>query len=165
MINLEEYKDYLVDKYRHECDNNETQRQKRLSLLNSKYKNEYLENIIISTYNFANKIIEMSENNYYGYIEIPLESEPNITYIELNLTGAWMSDTIVRDSKNNFYSIGLLMKIFGNFFLINPCKVEINEEIDEDDDFLIVSEIPSYYLYIQCKKEIIENAKIKVLKK
>lgn len=164
-INLEEYKCYLVNKYNHECDNNEKQRQKRISLLNNKYKNEYLENIIVGTYNFINKIIEISENNYYGYIEIPLETEPEIIYIDLDLTGGWKSDTIVSDSENNFYSVSLLKKIFGQFFSIEPCKIEFHEEIDEDDDFLILSEIPNYYLYIQCKKEIIDNArKTKVLR-
>jgi len=158
-INIEEYKFYLINKYRYECDNNEIQREKRLSLLNKLYKDEYLESIIIGTYNFANKIIEMSENNYNGYIEIPLENEPKIIDIFLNLTGGWMSDTIVSDSENNFYSIGLLKQIFGKFFYIEPNRVEFTEELDEDDDFSILSEIPSYYLYIQCKKEVIDNAK------
>ena len=74
-----------------------------------------------------------------------------------------MSDTIINDSENNFYSIDLLRNIFGYSFIIEPCKTEITEELDGDDEFLILSEIPSYYLYIQCKKEIIDNAKTKVL--
>jgi len=65
-INLEEYKCYLINSYEHECDNNEFERDKRKILLNSKYKNEYLENIIVGTYDFINKIIEISENNYPG---------------------------------------------------------------------------------------------------
>jgi len=158
-FSLEEYKYYLVNSYKHECDNNEILRQKRFSLLNNKYGNEYLENIIIGTYNFVNKIIEISGNYYYGYIKIPLENEPDITYIDLNLTGGWKSDTIVRDSENNFYSIDLLKKIFGYSFSIEPCKIEITEEYHEYGDFSILSEIPTYYLYIQCKKEIIDNVK------
>ena len=102
----------------------------------------------------------MSENNYHGFLEFPLEREPKIIYIELNLTGGWMSDTIVSDSESNFYSIGLLRKIFGPFLTIEPCKVELVEEFVDYDDFSILSEIPSYSLYIQCKKEIIESAKV-----
>lgn len=155
-ICLNEYKEYLVNSYKHECDNNEIEKNKRFVLLSKKYTDEFLVDIIIGTYSFANKIITISENDYYGFIRIPLESEPDIKFIELDLTGGWMSDTIVKDSDNNFYSLGLLRKIFGDLFIIEPCKVEISEEFDEGDDISILSEIPSYYLYIQCKKEIID---------
>lgn len=156
-IGLEEYKTYLIDAYKHECDNTESERLKRTAILEKKYSNEYLESIIKGTHNFINKIIEIAQTNYNGYIKIPLEEEPNIKYIDLNLTGGWMSDTIVNDSNNNFYSIGLIKKVFGDFFSIEPCQIEYNEEVEGDDEFLVVSEIPSYYLYIQCKKEIIEE--------
>lgn len=158
-ISLEEYKYYLVTKYRYACDNNEVQRQKRASLLNSQYNNEYLDSIIEGTYNLVNKIIKMSESNNYSFIEIALEHEPKIKYIDLNLTGGWWSDIVVSDSDNNFYSIGLLKKIFGPLFGIDPCKVEFTDQWDEDDDFSILSQIPSYSLYIQYQKEIIENLK------
>ncbi len=164
-INLEEYKKYLVNNYRHECDNNEKSINKRISLLNKKYNDEYLESIINGTYTFANKIVEISEKDYYGYIKQPLQIEPDIVYIDLDLTGGYKSDTIVSDSENDFYSIGLLEEIFGNLFIIDPCKIEITEEFEGDDDFLIMSEIPTYYLYIQCKKEIIDNAKKKLITK
>lgn len=156
-ISLNEYKTYLIDAYKHECDNTENEKLKRTTLLENKYSNEYLESIIKGTYNFVNKLITISQTNYNGYIKIPLEQEPNIKYIDLNLTGGWMSDTVVSDSDNNFYSIGLLKKVFGDFFSIEPCEIEYSEEIEGNEDFLVVSEIPSYYLYIQCKKEIIEE--------
>lgn len=158
-ICLNEYKEYLVNSYKHECDNNEIEKNKRFVLLSNKYTDEFLVDIIIGTYSFVNKIITISENDYYGYIRIPLESEPDINFIELDLTGGWMSDTIVKDSDNNFYSLGLLRKIFGDLFIVEPCKVEISEEFDEGDDISILSEIPSYYLYIQCKKEIIDKVR------
>jgi hypothetical protein len=126
-------------------------------LLNSKYNNGYLDNIIEGTYNLVNKIIKMSENSSYEFIEIPLEYEPSIVYIDLNLTGGWWSDIVVSDSDNNFYSIGLLKKIFGPLFGIDPCKVEFTDEWDEDDEFSILSQIPSYSLYIQYQKEIVDN--------
>lgn len=160
-INLEEYKKFLVNNYKHEYDNNEYQKNIRTDLLKNKYKNEYLESIIVGTYNFIQKIFEISDNNYFGYIEIALENEPCITYIDLGLIGGWMSDTVVKDSDNNFYSVGLLRKIFGPFFDIEPCKIEFIEQSEGDEDFLILSEIPLYYLYIQCKKEIIDNTKMK----
>jgi len=156
-VSLEEYKNYLVNKYRYEYDNNETQRQKRMSLLNCKYNNEYLDSIIEGTYNLVSKIIKMSESNNYSFIEIPLECEPEIVYIDLNLTGGWWSDIVVSDSNNNFYSIGLLKKIFGPLFIIEPCKVEFTDEWNEDDEFSILSQTPSYSLYIQYQKEMIDN--------
>lgn len=158
-ISVEEYKFFLVDKYDWEYDNNEAQRQKRLALLNSKYSREYLEEIIVGTYDFANKIIEMYDDNCHGYIKLPLECEPNVTHIDLNLMGGWKSDIIVMDSLNNFYSVRLLKKIFGNGFHITPNMIEVDEELYEDDDFSILGEIPSYYLYIQCKREIIDSVK------
>ena len=164
-FSLEEYKEYLVSKYMAEYDNNEIQRQKRWELLNRKYSDEYLESILEGTSSFIKKIIELSNNNYCGYIEIPLEYEPSITYIDLNLMGGWSSYKIVKDSNNNFYSIGLLKKVFGGLFIIDPCKVGLDEELDEDEKISILSEIPSYSLYIQCEKEIIDSVKeTKVLK-
>ena len=56
-ITLEQYKKYLVSRYNWECDNTEQGRLKRMSLLNHRYTDEYLENIVIGTYNFVNKII------------------------------------------------------------------------------------------------------------
>lgn len=163
-INLEEYKTYLVTVYNYECDNNKINIEKRKDLLDSKYKNEYLESIINGTYSFVDKIMIMYMNNELEYIKIPLKEEPDISYIYLNLTGGWMSDTVVRDSENNFYSIGLLKKIFGDFFYIEPNKIEITEEWDGDDDFCTLTEIPSSYLYIQCKKEIINDVKKKLVR-
>lgn len=164
-ISLEEYKDYLVNTYMHECDNNEFGRNKRRVLLANCYTDTYLESVISGTYNLVNKIFDLSEDNYPGFIEIPLDYEPDIHYLSLNLTGGWMSDTIVRDSDNNFYSLGILRKVFGPMFIIEPSKVEFYEEIDEDDDFSIVSEIPSWSFYFQCSKEAIDSAKgNKVLK-
>lgn len=166
-ISLEEYKSFLVNKYVYEYDNNESRRQKREVLLNKQYPSEYLESIITGTYAFVDKIIEMAENNYHGYVEIPLDYEPMITHISLNLIGGWASDTIVSDSENNIYSISLLKKVFGPKFYIEPCKVEITESLDEADDFAILSEIPAYFSYIECSKEVLESVKerVKVLTK
>lgn len=158
-INLYDYKEYLIKTYKHECDNDEQSVLKRRNILDKKYADEYLEEIIIGTCNLISKIFEKSRDDYFGYISIPLDEAPNITYIDLNLTGGWMSDTIVKDSMDNFYSVDLLKQVFGSFFIIEPCKVEIIEETDENDNLGIVSEIPSYYLYIQCKKEIIDNVR------
>ncbi len=158
-ISLDEYKDYLINSYRHECDNNDFGRSKRRVLLSKSYTDDYLESVINGTYDLVDKIFDLSEENYHGFIEIPLDSEPDVHFLSLNLTGGWMSDTIVKDSDNNFYSIGILRKVFGYMFIIEPGKVEFYEELDEDDDFSIVSEIPSYSFYFQCSKEDIDKAK------
>ena len=164
-IDLDEYKNYLINSYVYECDNTVESRMKRAVLLQKKYPDSYLESVIDGTYDLIDKIFEKADDNYPGFIEIPLEKEPDIELLSLNLTGGWMSDTIVRDSDSNFYSINLLRRFFGPFFGIDTSRVEIYEEIDGDDDFFIMSEIPTYSLYIQCSKEIIDKAKdSKVLK-
>lgn len=158
-IDLFEYKELLIRKYRYECDNTDEKILERKDNLETRYEDEYLEEIISCTYCFISKILGMMGEYYAGYIEIPLDYKPVIEHISLNLTGGWISDTIVKDSDNNFYSIGILKKIFGPRFMIEPCKIEFIREFDEEDDCTIMEEIPSYYLYIQCKKEIIDEIK------
>ena len=50
-INIEEYKNHLINYYRYEYDNAENQRKKRMLLLANKYSDEFLEKIILGTYN------------------------------------------------------------------------------------------------------------------
>lgn len=164
LISLEDYKIYLIEKYRYEYDNNEAMQRKRCGLLNKNYSDEYLQSIICGTDKFINKIFDLSSDDYVGFIERELECEPEITYINLDLIGGWMSDTIVKDSDDNFYSMGLVRRIFGNMFIIDPEKVDVEEKLFDDGDICIGSEIPSYSLYIQCEKKYIEEAKTKYLK-
>ena len=63
-----------------------------------------------------------------------------------------------------------IASIFGNevspVFEFGNIAILVYNEIDEDDDLCIVSEIPTYHLYIQCEKEKIkEVTKTKILKK
>ena len=131
-------------------------------MLEKTFNEEYLENVLEKTYEFVDKILEMSSDNYKGYIEIPLEYETKIIYINLDLTGGWKSDTLFLDSDGNFYSECLLKKIFGPYFYIDPCKTEFIEEMIEEEDIDILSEIPTYSLYIQCKGEIIDEVREKL---
>ena len=70
-----------------------------------------------------------------------------------------MSDTIIKDTDNNLYSIRLVRQIFGSNFIIEPCMIDIIETWEEDDEFAIMSEEHLYYLYIQCKKEVLDNVR------
>ena len=164
-ISLDSYKKYLIDHYKYECDNNEICRQRRKDSLERQYTDELLNSIIDGTYRFIDKILELSSSDYPGYIEIPLDFEADISYLFLNLTGGWMSDTIVRDSDGNFYSVGLIRCAFGPYFIIEPSKVKYNEEEDIiDEDTFILSEIPNYSLYIQCNKDILDSVRQKEIK-
>lgn len=154
---MEEYKELLIKTFVHECDNNELMINIRRNILNNKYNDEYLQNIINGTQDFINKIINITSNNYFGYISIPLKSEP---YIEsIYLTDGCQVDEIVKDSNNNFYSIRIFKKIFGDAFKIISNKIGLVDDIVEEDGIFIVGFIPLYCLHIQCKKEIIDNVK------
>lgn len=159
IYDLEHYKEYLINYYYYECDNNEDAIFYRKELLAKMYSDDYLKNVIFQTYNFVNKLLQISKDDYYGYIKIQLESEPNINYVSLNITGGHFSDTIVNDSNGNLYSIFLLKEIFGNRFIIDPCHNDFSYEVEEDNDFCMLSEIPFYFLYIQCEKEIIDEVR------
>lgn len=164
LFDLDTYKEFLVASYRHKCDDSEVMRNKRRLLLLERYDDDYLQSILEGTESFIIKLLEMSENDYPGFFNIQLQNEPTIKMINLDLTGGWMSDTIVLDSENNHYSVNVLEQVFGRFFSIEPSRIEYDEEVDEDDDFCIVSEIPTFSTYIQCSKKSLESVREKFKK-
>jgi len=175
MFNVEEYKNYLIDYYCNECDNNEERRNKRKDYLERNYSDEYLQRIINDTLNFISTFVENNFNNQKGYIEIDLLE--NLGGINLNISGGWFSDVL--------YSVGtyeseliisrhLLEEFFENDFRIEEDhKVEeVVDEFDEDvcteyyypliritGDFSILQE---KYEELKIKKQ---NELIRVLKK
>ena len=158
MISVDKYKEELVNTYRYECDNTDEKRKTRRNDLEEHTSDEMLDGIIKGTEAFIKKILSLSEKNYPGFIRIPLEEEPTEKRISLNLVGGASSDRIYLDSDGNYYSMRILLDTFGDGFHIEPCRTDFIDEIDRGE-ITIISEIPSYSLYIQCKKSVIDKVR------
>ena len=154
MINLEEYKNVLVNIYRYEIDNSESKREERKELLNKRYSDEYLNKIITDTYNVIKSIFDISDN---GYCDISMDDDTTC-YISLNLTGGYSSDILYIDSYGNIISRYILKETFGNLLSISVKEIEHDFDTGEPD---IISFDYSYSLYLQNfptnMKEIKEN--------
>lgn len=154
MINLEEYKNVLVNTYRYEIDNSESKKEERRELLNRRYNDEYLNKIITDTYHVIKNIFDISEN---GYCNISMDDDTTC-YISLNLIGGYSSDILYIDSYGNIISRYILKETFGNLFSITVKEIEYDFAEDDPD---IMSFDYSYSLYLQNfppnMKEIKEN--------
>lgn len=144
MISLGEYKEYLVNYYRHECDNNEIKRQVRNLELSKKYPDELLQKIINDTYAFIKDIFN-SPTVKDGYCYFELE-EDTTSYISLNITGGGFADTLFTDLQGRMISRHILKKVFGNLFYIDIKEDEI--PFETKDEF-IMSFNYRYSLYMQ----------------
>ena len=139
-ICLDEYKEYLINYYVYEYDNNDVRKEERRKYLDTFYSDDYLQKVIDDTYTFTYEII--NSNLDKGYLMIPLE-EDITSYLSLNLVGAWPSDIIFDNYNGLVISKYILKQVFGNKFNI---KVESEEyEVLVDD---IGSIYYKYYLYI-----------------
>ncbi|MBR1376592.1 MAG: hypothetical protein IJ565_02140 [Bacilli bacterium] len=157
MISLKEYKDYLINYYRYEIDNNPEKRNERQIELSHKYNDDMFLKVISDTYDFINDIFasDTIDNDYCSF-----ELEPDdIVYISLNICGGGFPDIIYTDLKGRKISRYILKNTFGDGFII--------EEREEETPFLDDGEIGiigiecDYLLYMQGfpknMKEIKEN--------
>ena len=147
IFNLENYKNYLIEVYTYEIDNNEYSKNKRKEYLENHYSDEFLESIINDTLNFSIYLLESNLGNETRWCDIDLLEDAS--YIFLNLTGGWFSDTLYRinyDGKEITISKHLLKKFLGNNFWIEEDS-QINAVIDEDDEYTIYNEY--YYPFIR----------------
>lgn len=142
MINLEEYKEYLINTYKHQIDNSKEKIKNRQVYLSKYYKDEYLSKIIQDTLHLINILLKLDDTNYY-YVKMP---DSNINYISLNLSGGWHSDIIYEDINGNLISEYILKRVIGNYLSIDIKEVE-HEFDTEDPD--ILSYDYEYYLYLQ----------------
>jgi len=144
VINLEDYKNYLVSVHKYPIDNNEKKRLERMNHLNKSYSDDYLNKIINDTYSFIKDIFDKKDDecNYYS-----LDLDDDTTcFISLNLTGGWFSDRLYIDPNGNVISVYILHKVFGNQLSIWIKDEEIEFNTDDSD---ILSFDYRYSLYIQ----------------
>lgn len=142
-IYLDEYKNYLVNFYCWPMDNTKSFIKKRKEILTNKYSDNYLLKIISDTNSFAKDVL-MSDTIDYGYFKIEVNDDEPL-FINLELHGGWMSDTIYIDSKGRYISKHLIKTIFGKETIIE-LKIDEVERITDDN---ICSFDYRYYIYMQ----------------
>ncbi len=154
MISLEEYKKHLIEYYVYEIDNNDEAREKRRTMLDTIYGDEYLQKIINNTYDFIKTIFEKNTLEH-GYCNFEVENNKT-TFIHLDLKGGWYSDYLYYDNKRKIISEYILKQEFGRFFDIH-IESDLEPFATEDKD--LVSYTPHYSLYMQGFPKNIEETK------
>ena len=153
MISLNEYKDYLASSYSWPIDNSEYLALKRKKLLELKYSDEFLSKIIGDSYSFAKSVLNSNTINN-GYFSDEL-SDDTTMYINLDLHGGWMSDTLFVDSEGRYISKYIIKTIFGRSVLVELRTEEVEREI-EDGMFTFDY---NYYIYMQGFPEDLSDIK------
>lgn len=143
MVSLNEYKNYLANTYSWSIDNSEELALKRRKLLELKYGDEFLSKVIGDSYNFAKSVLNSSTINN-GYFRDEL-SDDTTMYINLELHGGWMSDTLFVDSEGRYISKHIIKTIFGRSVLVELRTEEAEREV-EDGMFTFDY---NYYIYMQ----------------
>ena len=156
-IYLDEYKNYLVNFYCWPMDNAKSFIKKRKEILTNKYSDNYLLKIISDTNSFAKDVL-MSDTIDYGYFKIEVNDDEHL-FINLELHGGWMSDTIYIDSKGRYISKHLIKTIFGKQTIIE-LKIDEVERITDDN---ICSFDYRYYIYMQGFSENLNMIKNSIL--
>ena len=157
VISLDEYKNYLVNFYCWPMDNAKSFIKKRKEILTNKYSDNYLLKIISDTNSFAKDVL-MSDTIDYGYFKIEVNDDEHL-FINLELHGGWMSDTIYIDSKGRYISKHLIKTIFGKKTIIELKIYEV-ERITDDN---ICSFDYRYYIYMQGFSENLNMIKNSIL--
>lgn len=143
MVSLNEYKNYLANTYSWSIDNSEELALKRRKLLELKYGDEFLSKVIGDSYNFAKSVLNSSTINN-GYFRDEL-SDDTTMYINLELHGGWMSDTLYVDSEGRQVSAHIIKTIFGRGIMIELRTEEVEREVEAD----MFTFDYNYYIYMQ----------------
>ena len=136
MINVDRYKEYLINFFRDEYDNNDEKRAERKELLNKNYNDNFLERVITDTYDFLYDLLN-NENIKNGYYYLPLEEDTTI-YLSLGILGGYSSDYIYVTPSNRLVSRYIVKKELGQNFYFEK------EEKEQTDDNTI-----EYFLYMR----------------
>lgn len=143
MISLNEYKNYLVNTYSWPIDNSEELILKRRKLLELKYGDEFLSKVIGDSYSFARSVLNSSTINS-GYFRNELSDDTTV-YINLELYGGWMSDTLFVDSEGRYISKHIIKAIFGRSVLVELRTEETEREVENG----MFTFDYNYYIYMQ----------------
>jgi hypothetical protein len=142
MITLKEYKNHLIEQYRYEIDNVPSKREERKTSLERQFSDAKLQKIINDTYSFIKEVLSYMDQ-YDTYWDVPIP-EDTTSYISLNLTGGYHSDTLYKDDKGRTISHYIIRQIMGDYFYIDV-KEQEREIVDGD----IVGFDYDYSLYMQ----------------
>lgn len=165
MIDLNNYKNYLINNYHYKIDNSLEKRAQRRVYLDTYYPDEYLSKIVDDSYSFIKDIFN-DPSLEKGYISYEVE-EDTTKYISLNLVGGYHSDTLYTDNNDRTISKYILKKTFGSSLIVD-IKEDLHEFDTGDED--LISFDHRYSLYLQgfpnnmeeIKRDFFSN---KVLKK
>lgn len=151
MLNLKQYKNYLINKFDFDMDNMNEKRFFRKIMLENQYSDEELIGIIRDTYSFTLDLLD-SDNIKDGSCKIPVK-EDNTKKINLGLTGNHPSDILFYDNEGRSISKYVTKELFGDYFYIDLLSIEYEKEDD------IVSSYNDYYIYMQGIPDNIEKLK------
>ena len=116
MVNLKQYKNYLINKFDFDMDNMNEKRFFRKIMLENQYSDEELIGIIRDTYSFVKELLD-SDIIKEGSCKIPV-NEDNTKKINLGLTGNHPSDILFCDNEGRSISKYVTKELFGDYFYI-----------------------------------------------
>lgn len=141
IFSLEDYKNYLISFYYYECDNNIVSREKRRTILETHYTDEFLSDIIHNTESFIMYFLEQVINREENYISFELFNDQR--HIFTNCTGGYSPDYLIPIScglEDKYISKYLLQKYLGSNFRID-FDDDIEEILDDVDEDIVIGGI------------------------
>ena len=154
IFNLDNYKEYLISYYHYECDNSDSKKENRRILIEQRYSDDDLLEIIHNTKKFIEILMERTINSNRTYIEFEISGDNKNIFT--NCTGGYSPDTLIpifTDDEDNYISKYLLKQFLGSSFMVD-FDANVEEVIDEDDDMVIGS------IYYTPKIVIVGNFKL-----
>jgi len=124
IFNLDSYKEYLINYYVYECDNNDIKKESRRKLIEQRYSDEYLQEVIDHTKEFILNIIDTCNDDY---ISIPIAYKEE--YIFTNCTGGYHPDVLI--PIDDIDKSVMISKHLLNCFLGKKFSVFIDEDEEE----------------------------------
>lgn len=164
MFELEEYKNYLTNYCKYDCDRLEEKVLERQKKIESDFSDEKLNDICRNTEKFLKYFIEECLKEEKEIFSISISSE--IEKISTNCTGGWYPDVLIPVSKidsDNKASLYLLKKFLGDDFKINyntktpnNSKIKNKSKVNIELEIVILGNIEA----LKEKYDILENYNI-----
>lgn len=171
MFDFEDYKNYLIDFYVHNCDKFEDKRLERKKILEDHYSDEKLQQVVCNTEAFIKYFINDSLEKETPIFRIPLYFDDENIFT--NTTGGWYPDTLISISpmdENIRISLYLLKLFLGKDFKINFMEnaEQIVDEIDEDATIISYRFSPERLIMsnleaLRLKQEELKNVEVNKL--
>ena len=158
MLDFEDYKNHLINFCVYPCDNTEEKRVERQRLLENRYSDKILKEIVDNTEMFIRNFLEECIKDYKEIYSIPLYFENECIFT--NCTGGWHPDTLIPISPINEeikISEHILKQFLGKDFTI--CYRQNPKQFTDElgDDATIVSYTFSPDMVILFKTDKLEE--------